>query len=78
MYAKSNALNSLMAWRPWTSSYNRRQTHMVRFWNRIQSMENDHLPKILMDLDRKLALEGRKNWNWHFMEIMADCDHTGL
>ena len=49
---------------------------MVRLWNRIQSMENDRLPKILMDWDRKLALEGRKNWNWHFREIMADCDHT--
>ena len=49
---------------------------MVRLWNRIQSMENDRLPKIIMDWDRKLALEGRENWNWHFREIMADCDHT--
>ena len=48
---------------------------MVKLWNRIQSMENDRLPKILMDWDRKLALEGRINWNWHFREIMADCDH---
>ena len=67
------ALDSLTGW---TSSHNRRQTHMVRLWNRIQSMENDRLRKILMDWDRKLALEGRKNWNWHFREIMADCDHT--
>ena len=21
-------------------------------------------------------LGGRKNWNWHFSEITADCDHT--
>ena len=49
---------------------------MVRFWNRIQSTENHRLSKILMDLDGKLALEGRRKWNWHFREIMADCDHT--
>ena len=60
----------------WTSSHNRRQTHMVRLWNRIQSMENGHLPKIVMDWDRKLVLEGRKNWNWHIRGIMADCDHN--
>ena len=49
---------------------------MVRLWNRIQSTENDRLPKILMDWDRELALEGWKNWNWHFRETMADCDHN--
>ena len=34
----------------WNSSYNRRQTHMVRFLNIIQSMENDRLPNIFNGL----------------------------
>ena len=72
-YTANLALESLTGW---TSSYNIRQTHMVRFWNGIQSMENDRLPKIPMDWDRKLAFEGRKAWNWHLREIMTVCDHT--
>ena len=56
-YTPNLVPDSLMGW---TSSYNRRQTHMARFWKRIQYMENDRLPKMLMDRDRKLALEGRK------------------
>ena len=51
---------------------------MVRLWNKIQSMENLRLPKIVMDWDREPALEGRKNWHWHFREIMADFDHTDV
>ena len=66
-YTPNLALDSLMGW---TSSENRRQTHMVRLWNRIQSVENDRLPKTLMDWDGKLALEGRINWNWYFREII--------
>ena len=57
-YTPNLALDYLIGW---ISLGNRRQTHMVRLWNRIQSMENDCFPKIVMDWYRKLALEGGKN-----------------
>ena len=44
-YTPNLALDSLMGW---ISSHNRRQSHMVRLWNKIQYMKNDRLPKMLM------------------------------
>ena len=37
-------------------------------------MENDRLPKIVMDCDRKLALEGRGGFNFTYLLTLI----TGL
>ena len=71
-YTSNLAIESSMGW---LNALVRRQKDMVRIWNRIQYLPDDRLPKKVMDWDHHLALNGARNWSWHFGELMTTCGH---
>ncbi len=55
----------------WTSSCVRRKTNIIRFWNRLMCMNNNHLPKIIFNWD--YSCRGN-TWSSNIKSIFDDID----
>ncbi len=52
----------------WSASYVRRKVVMCRFWNRNVSMEDNHLPKIILNWD--VNLKYVNTWSNNMKEVL--------
>ncbi len=62
------AINGYMGW---TSSCVRCKTNIIRFWNRLMSMNNKRLPKIIFNWDYKCI---GNTWSANIKSIFDDID----
>ena len=57
----------------WTNSNVRRKVCIVRFWNRIVSLDNDRLPNLILEWDMKCR---GNTWSSNVKEILSSIDQN--
>ncbi len=55
----------------WTSSCVKGKTNIIRFWNRLMCMNNNHLPKIIFNWDYSCRCN---TWSSNIKSIFDDID----
>ncbi len=67
-----DAINGDMGW---TTSCERRKINMVRFWNRLMSLNNTQLPKVILNWDSKCR---GNTWSLNIQNIFNEIDQENV
>ncbi len=67
-----DAINGDMSW---TTSCERREINMVRFWNRLMSLNNTWLPKVRLNWDSKFR---GNTWSLNIQSIFNEMDQENV
>ncbi len=59
----------------WTTSCERRKINMVRFWNRLISLNNTWLPKVILNWNSKCR---GNTWSLNIQSIFNEIDQENV
>ncbi len=71
-FVSIDAINGDMRW---TTSGERRKINMVRFWNRLMSLNNTRLPKVILNWDSKCR---GNTWSLNIQSIFNEIDQENV